>query len=177
MFVLLLLGHFGVCSGRPDALPSSSSSTTSRTTSSGSGNHYNRASNSKEIAWSVKGMDYVFADAGGGGGVGGDGAVEDAYSSPSSSLGRSPTSLGDHAGFEESSPRSTGPDNMPKTDSDTNHNGDGDSKRYAVASVEFARVETPFLIGVWIFCASLAKIGKYNDITTCNVTGYGCTNM
>ncbi|XP_071451595.1 sodium/hydrogen exchanger 3-like isoform X8 [Hetaerina americana] len=32
-------------------------------------------------------------------------------------------------------------------------------KRYPVASVEFARVETPFIIGLWIFCASLAKIG------------------
>ncbi|XP_059474153.1 Na(+)/H(+) exchanger protein 2-like isoform X2 [Neocloeon triangulifer] len=31
--------------------------------------------------------------------------------------------------------------------------------RYPVASVEFARVETPFIIGLWIFCASLAKIG------------------
>lgn len=33
-------------------------------------------------------------------------------------------------------------------------------KRYPVASVSFQRVETPFIIGLWIFCASLAKIGK-----------------
>lgn len=33
-------------------------------------------------------------------------------------------------------------------------------RRYPVASVEFARVETPFIIGLWIFCASLAKIGQ-----------------
>lgn len=33
-------------------------------------------------------------------------------------------------------------------------------KRYPVAAVEFHRVETPFIIGLWIFCASLAKIGK-----------------
>lgn len=113
-FLLLLLGHFGVCSGRPDALPSSSSSTTSRTTSSPSG--------------------------------------------------RSPIPRDNHGGLEESSPRSPGPDSMHDTDvhasdSDTKHSGDGDSKRYPVASVEFVRVETPFIIGVWIFCASLAKIG------------------
>ncbi|CAB3367088.1 Hypothetical predicted protein [Cloeon dipterum] len=34
-----------------------------------------------------------------------------------------------------------------------------DHDRYPVFSVEFARVETPFIIGLWIFCASLAKIG------------------
>lgn len=33
-------------------------------------------------------------------------------------------------------------------------------ERYQIASVEFHRVETPFIIGLWIFCASLAKIGK-----------------
>jgi hypothetical protein len=36
--------------------------------------------------------------------------------------------------------------------------------RYPVASVEFARVETPFIIGLWIFCASLAKIGQFNQL-------------
>lgn len=41
----------------------------------------------------------------------------------------------------------TGPTNRPKI------------RRYTIASVEFERVETPFLIGLWIFCASLAKIG------------------
>jgi len=183
-FVLLLIGHFGVCSGRPDALPSSSSSTTSRTTSPASGNHYNSDSNSKEIVWSVKGMDYANADAdAGGGGVGGDGAVEGAYSSPSSSLGRSPTPLGDHGGSEESSRRSTGPVSMHSTDdthasdSDQDHSGHEGSERYPVATVEFERVATPFIIGVWIFCASLAKIGEYIDNTTCTVSGNGCTNM
>ena len=182
-FVLLLLGHVGVCSGRPDALPSSSSSTTSRTTSSASGNHYNSDSNSKEIAWSVKSMDYANADADAGGGVGGDGAVEDAYSSPSSSLGRSPIPLGDRGGSEESSPRSPRPDPMPSpndvqaSDSNTKHNGVGGSERYRIVSVEFSRVETPFIIGLWIFCASLAKIGEYIENTTCSVTGNSCTNM
>ncbi|KAF7277305.1 hypothetical protein GWI33_008731, partial [Rhynchophorus ferrugineus] len=31
-------------------------------------------------------------------------------------------------------------------------------ERYPVISVSFYRVETPFIIGLWIFCASLAKI-------------------
>jgi hypothetical protein len=99
-------------------------------------------------------------------GVGGDSGVEDAYPSPSSSLGRSPIPNDDNGGFEESSPRSSGPVFMPNTGdvqapkSDTKHNGNGDTKRYPVASVEFDRVKTPFIIGVWIFCASLAKIGE-----------------
>ncbi|XP_063919689.1 sodium/hydrogen exchanger 3 isoform X1 [Zophobas morio] len=32
-------------------------------------------------------------------------------------------------------------------------------ERYPVISVSFSTVETPFIIGLWIFCASLAKIG------------------
>lgn len=36
----------------------------------------------------------------------------------------------------------------------------GKPERYEVASVNFQRVKTPFIIGLWIFCASLAKIGK-----------------
>lgn len=32
---------------------------------------------------------------------------------------------------------------------------------YRIVSVEFTRVETPFLIGIWIFFASIAKIGKW----------------
>ncbi|XP_066602997.1 probable Na(+)/H(+) antiporter nhx-9 isoform X4 [Prorops nasuta] len=32
-------------------------------------------------------------------------------------------------------------------------------KEYSIFSVEFPRVETPFVIGIWIFFASLAKIG------------------
>jgi len=128
-------------------------------------------------------MDYANADADAGGGVGGDGAVEDAYSSPSSSLGRSPIPLGDRGGSEESSPRSPRPDPMPSpndvqaSDSNTKHNGVGGSERYRIVSVEFSRVETPFIIGLWIFCASLAKIGEYIENTTCSVTGNSCTNM
>lgn len=37
--------------------------------------------------------------------------------------------------------------------------GHGEVERYPVAQVEFSRVETPFVIGVWILSASIAKIG------------------
>lgn len=40
-----------------------------------------------------------------------------------------------------------------------NHKQEG-IKRYRVAAIEFARVETPFIIALWILCASLAKIGE-----------------
>jgi len=30
-----------------------------------------------------------------------------------------------------------------------------------IAKVDFEEVETPFIIALWIFCASLAKIGKF----------------
>lgn len=33
-------------------------------------------------------------------------------------------------------------------------------REYQVFTVEFHRVETPFVIGIWIFFASLAKIGE-----------------
>jgi sodium/hydrogen exchanger-like protein 3 len=109
-------------------------------------------------------MDPAYDDANEGddSGEGGDSDVEDAYPSPSSFLGRSPIPDDDIGG----SPRSSGPVFMPNADdaqapkSDMEHNGNGDSKRYPVASVEFDRVKTPFIIGVWIFCASLAKIGE-----------------
>lgn len=39
-------------------------------------------------------------------------------------------------------------------------------ERYKVASVSFSRVEVPFIIGLWIFCASLAKIGKSRSFST-----------
>lgn len=32
-------------------------------------------------------------------------------------------------------------------------------RTFVIAAVEFHRVETPFLIGLWIFFASIAKIG------------------
>lgn len=48
--------------------------------------------------------------------------------------------------------------------SDTGTNGKHDGKEetkptYKVFHAEFHRVETPFIIGIWIFFASLAKIG------------------
>lgn len=36
----------------------------------------------------------------------------------------------------------------------------GENKRYPVATIDFERVQTPFIIGLWIFIACLCKIGK-----------------
>lgn len=36
-------------------------------------------------------------------------------------------------------------------------------ERYSVVSLDFTRVETPFMIGLWIFFSSLAKIGNSID--------------
>lgn len=38
----------------------------------------------------------------------------------------------------------------------------GHHDRYPLAQVEFDRVKTPFIIGVWILSASIAKIGKFS---------------
>lgn len=52
-----------------------------------------------------------------------------------------------------------------RQDGETGHDEDGHAtgghevERYPVAQVEFSRVETPFVIGVWILSASIAKIG------------------
>lgn len=43
---------------------------------------------------------------------------------------------------------------------DASHGEGHEVERYPVAQVEFSRVETPFVIGVWILSASIAKIGK-----------------
>lgn len=53
-----------------------------------------------------------------------------------------------------------------RQDGETDHDEDGHAagghevERYPVAQVEFSRVETPFVIGVWILSASIAKIGE-----------------
>ncbi|XP_058819478.1 sodium/hydrogen exchanger 3 isoform X4 [Topomyia yanbarensis] len=44
-------------------------------------------------------------------------------------------------------------------DGDDGHGEGHEVHRYPVAQVEFSRVETPFVIGVWILSASIAKIG------------------
>ncbi|CAG0879666.1 unnamed protein product [Cyprideis torosa] len=61
---------------------------------------------------------------------------------------------------------------VPKPEAGTGEGGGGDNgnhgggskdehhhEGYHVASIDFSRVETPFIIALWIFCASLAKIG------------------
>lgn len=44
----------------------------------------------------------------------------------------------------------------------SDHGGGGHEEkleRYPVAVIDFERVQTPFIIGLWIFCACLGKIG------------------
>lgn len=38
--------------------------------------------------------------------------------------------------------------------------GEHKVERYPITTVDFGRVETPFIIGIWILFASIAKIGK-----------------
>lgn len=40
------------------------------------------------------------------------------------------------------------------------HGEHGGELRYPVTTIDFGRVETPFIIGVWILFASIAKIGE-----------------
>ena len=40
------------------------------------------------------------------------------------------------------------------------HGGDKVIERYPITTTDFGRVETPFIIGIWILFASIAKIGE-----------------
>ena len=42
--------------------------------------------------------------------------------------------------------------------------GGGKIERYPVAVIDFERVQTPFIIGLWIFLACLGKIGKLQSL-------------
>ncbi len=44
---------------------------------------------------------------------------------------------------------------------DGHGHGHGGTPEYHVFHVEFERVEIPFIIALWIFVSSLAKIGEY----------------
>ena len=46
---------------------------------------------------------------------------------------------------------------------DEHGGGEHEVERYPVTTVDFSRVETPFIIGIWILFASIAKIGKSNS--------------
>lgn len=41
-------------------------------------------------------------------------------------------------------------------------------RQYDIVTVEFHRVETPFVIGIWIFFASIAKIGRHSALSLFN---------
>lgn len=38
--------------------------------------------------------------------------------------------------------------------------GGHEVERYPITTIDFSRVETPFIIGIWILFASIAKIGE-----------------
>ncbi|KAK9707796.1 hypothetical protein QE152_g27609 [Popillia japonica] len=69
----------------------------------------------------------------------------------------------DGVDFGPMGPSSSSTDSSSSTSSSGARSKDDEPKkpqRIQVASVSFQRVKTPFIIGLWIFCASLAKIGK-----------------
>lgn len=58
---------------------------------------------------------------------------------------------------------------------ETGHSSGGhEVERYPVAQVEFSRVETPFVIGVWILSASIAKIGFHMTPTLSKMFPESC---
>lgn len=68
-------------------------------------------------------------------------------------LGTTPTSfVGDGGGG-----LNTG--QAPTVSKESTGEGGGGHERYPVAVLDFVRVQTPFIIGLWIFCACLGKIG------------------
>ncbi|XP_069950439.1 probable Na(+)/H(+) antiporter nhx-9 isoform X2 [Cherax quadricarinatus] len=52
--------------------------------------------------------------------------------------------------------------------------GHGQIERYPVAVIDFERVQTPFIIGLWIFCACLGKIGFHMTPKLSNVFPESC---
>lgn len=49
---------------------------------------------------------------------------------------------------------------IPTLENNSKEKTSASVKRYKIVDIEFQRVETPILIAMWIFCASLAKICK-----------------
>lgn len=54
-----------------------------------------------------------------------------------------------------------GQNNEPELHAEAHDDHHDDIHHYEVFHVEFARVELPFIIALWIFVSSLAKIGKF----------------
>lgn len=51
---------------------------------------------------------------------------------------------------------------VPRAENTDGGHGDGHAvERFPVSQIDFVRVETPFIIGVWILFASIAKIGEF----------------
>ena len=74
---------------------------------------------------------------------------------------------------EDELPASSSSSGGPAATESSHKEGDGEHReirRYPVASVEFTRVETPFIIGLWIFCArdtvllpSVSRAGRADE--------------
>lgn len=64
------------------------------------------------------------------------------------------------ADYDEAPATMTIPRAEPPTPEATTLGPPKKTRNYPVFNVEFPRVETPFIIGTWIVCASLAKIGQ-----------------
>lgn len=70
-------------------------------------------------------------------------------------------SLSSASGADDVAQHPQGTQQLTARDSTSDHGVEQKPKpEYRIVSVEFPRVETPFVIGIWIFFASLAKIGK-----------------
>lgn len=50
---------------------------------------------------------------------------------------------------------------IDSTPIDENAVGGKEIPSYPIATFDFTRVQTPFIIGIWILSASIAKIGTY----------------
>ena len=72
-----------------------------------------------------------------------------------------PTAHGasDHSNFDSHSHHSEG-----SKQGDGHHDGGHHEAHFSVFHVNFEHVEVPFIIALWIFVSSLAKVGKYGKI-------------
>ncbi|XP_019700640.2 sodium/hydrogen exchanger 3 [Harpegnathos saltator] len=66
---------------------------------------------------------------------------------------------GDAAAIDGESSSSPSSSSSSSSSSASSHDENSPKPEYHIISVEFPRVETPFVIGIWIFFASIAKIG------------------
>lgn len=81
------------------------------------------------------------------------------YSGLAEAVASPSVSTGDHLGLGEGAGHGAGEHGAPGEHGSGGHGGAHEGIH--IFTAEFARVEIPFIISLWIFCASLAKIGKF----------------